>query len=56
LYSRETQINKARSESLASSLGYGCAFAVGSDGKSRGLVMLWNNEISIDILGYFSTI
>jgi hypothetical protein len=51
LYSRETQINKARSESLASSLGFGCAFAVCSDGKSRGLVMLWNNEISIDILG-----
>jgi exonuclease III len=49
---QETQINRARSESLSSSLGFDHAFGVDSDGRSGGLVMLWNNNLNIDILGY----
>jgi hypothetical protein len=48
----ETQISKARAESLAGTLGYDRAYAVGSSGRSGGLCLFWNNEIKVDILGY----
>jgi hypothetical protein len=39
-------------ESLAGILGYDRGFAVGSDGRSRGLGIFWNNNITLDGLGY----
>ena len=44
----ETQISQERAESLA----YDSSFAVGSIGQSGGLVLYWNNEIKVEILGY----
>jgi hypothetical protein len=49
---QDTQISKNRVESLASSLGFDQAYAVGSDGRSGGLGLFWNNDINITVLGY----
>lgn len=48
----ETQINKARVEALAPSLGFDSCFAVNSSGRSGGLGLFWNNEIKLEILSY----
>jgi hypothetical protein len=48
----EIQINRSRVEGLASTLGYDHAFVVGSDGRSGGLGIFWNNSTTLDILGY----
>jgi exonuclease III len=48
----ETQVHKARVESLAGTIGYDNVFAVSSTGRSGGLAIFWNNEIKIDILPY----
>lgn len=48
----ETQIDKARVENLASSVGYDKAFAVSSVGRSGGIGLFWNNNLDIEILGY----
>lgn len=48
----ETQIEGARVEALAGTLGYDNAYAVDSQGRSRGIGLFWNNEIKIKILGY----
>jgi hypothetical protein len=47
----ETQISKSRAEVLSNSLGYDRAFAVGSEGRSGGICILWNNDLNINILG-----
>jgi hypothetical protein len=39
-------------EALASTFGFDHAFAVDSDGRSGGLGIYWNNDISIDVLCY----
>jgi hypothetical protein len=39
-------------EGLAGTLGYDHAFVVGSDGRSGGLRIFWNNNTTLDILGY----
>jgi hypothetical protein len=48
----ETQLHKKRVERLASTLGFDRCFAVSSSGRSGGLALFWNNDISIDILPY----
>jgi exonuclease III len=49
---QETQISRTRVEALASTFGFDNAFAVDTDGRSGGLGIYWNNDISIDVLGY----
>jgi hypothetical protein len=49
---QETQISRIRVEALASSFGFDQAFAVDSDGRSGGLGIYWNNDVTIDVLGY----
>lgn len=48
----ETQICKARVESLCRTLGFDHCFAVGSRGCSGGLGVFWRNKIQMDILLY----
>lgn len=48
----ETQTSKSRAEALGSSIGYDSSFAIGSSGRSGGLVLFWNKEIKLEILGY----
>ena len=48
----ETQIQNTRVEILASSFGYNKSFAVSSSGRSGGLVLFWNGEIKLEVLGY----
>ena len=48
----ETQIDKVRVESLATSIGFDKGYAVSSVGRSRGIGLFWNNTINIDIAGY----
>ncbi|KAK8451750.1 hypothetical protein SEVIR_6G260350v4 [Setaria viridis] len=48
----ETQISKIRVEALAGTLGFDRAFAVGSEGRSGGLCIFWNNDLDINILGH----
>lgn len=48
----ETQIQSTRAEILAFSFGYNKSFAVSSSGRSGGLVLFWNEEIKLEVLGY----
>jgi hypothetical protein len=41
----ETQISKRCVENLA----YDNAFAVGSDGRSGGLGLFWNNSVNVEV-------
>ena len=52
LFIFETQLHKKRVESLARSIGFERGFAVSSTGRSGGLGLFWNNNISIEILPY----
>ena len=47
----ETQIQKARAELLALSFGYKNSHAVGSSGRSGGLVIFWNDDINLEVMG-----
>jgi exonuclease III len=49
---QETQISKACTEALTTSLGFDCSFAIGSDGRSAGLGMYCNIDLTISDLGY----
>jgi endonuclease/exonuclease/phosphatase family metal-dependent hydrolase len=49
---QETQLQKAHVEGLARSIGYDRCFAVSSSGRSGGLALFWNNDVSIEILPY----
>lgn len=48
----ETQIDKARVESMASLIGFDKAYAIDSNGRSGGIGIFWNNAINVEILGY----
>lgn len=48
----ETQIFSSRAENLASSLGFNNSYGVSSSGRSGGIVLYWNDEIKIEVLGY----
>ena len=48
----ETQIHKARVESLKGTLGFDNSFAVSSSGRSGGLGIFWNNKTRVEILPY----
>ena len=48
----ETQIEGARVEALAGTLGFDNSYVVDSQGRSGGIGLFWNNGINIDILGY----
>ena len=48
----ETQIDKVRVESLATSIGFDKGYVVSSVGRSGGIGLFWNNTINIDISGY----
>jgi hypothetical protein len=48
----ETQIDKARVESLASSVGFDNAYAINSVGRSGGIGLFWNKSIKLEVLGY----
>lgn len=48
----ETQVHKSRVEGLKSTLGYDCAFAVSSLGRSGGLGIYWNKSTSVQLLPY----
>ena len=43
----ETQIDHVRVEALAGTLGFDCAYAVDSQGRSGGIGLFWNNELNI---------
>ena len=47
LYVLETQVHKSWVEGLKKTLGYDNAFAVSSNGRSGGLGIFWNNNISV---------
>jgi exonuclease III len=49
---QETQLQKAHMEGLARSIGFDRCFVVSSLGRSGGLAIFWNNNISIEILPY----
>lgn len=44
---QETQIQKARVEGLKHTLSFDNSFVVSSDGRSCGLSIFWNNDITI---------
>jgi exonuclease III len=48
----ETQIHRARVESLKSTLGFDNYFAVSSSGRSGGLGIYWNNKTRVELLPY----
>ena len=48
----ETQVHKSRVEGLKKTLGYDNAFAISSNGRSGGLGIFWNNNISVSLLPY----
>lgn len=48
----ETQIHRARVESLKSTLGFDNSFAVSSSGHSGGLGIYWNNKTRVELLPY----
>ena len=48
----ETQIEGARVEALASTLGYDKSYVVDSRGRSGGIGLFWNDSIKVEILGY----
>lgn len=52
LHVLQTQIHKARVESLKSTLGYDNSFAISSAGRSGRLGVFWNNNIRVQILPY----
>ena len=52
LFIFETQLHKKRVESLARSIGFERGFPVSSTGRSGGLGLSWNTNISIEILPY----
>ena len=49
----ETQIEGARVEALAGTLGFDNSYAVSSQGLSGGIGLFWNNSIKVEILGYY---
>ena len=49
---QETQVHSSRVMSLKSTLGFDCAFAVSSLGRSGGLGIFWNNKTRVDLLPY----
>ena len=52
----ETQVHKARVESLKGTLGYDNFFAASSSGRSGGLGIFWNNNTGVDFYRTRSTI
>ena len=48
----ETQISKERVEGLRFVLSYDHCFAVKSDGRSGGLAIYWNNDLSLKVLKF----
>jgi hypothetical protein len=48
----EMQISKNRAGALASTFGFDRAFAVGTEGRSGGLGIFWNNYINFNVLDY----
>ncbi|PNT66467.1 hypothetical protein BRADI_3g12671v3, partial [Brachypodium distachyon] len=42
---QETQVAGSRARNLAFTLGFTNSFAVGSNGRSGGLAMYWNNNL-----------
>uniref|UniRef100_A0A8R7UFR7 Uncharacterized protein n=1 Tax=Triticum urartu TaxID=4572 RepID=A0A8R7UFR7_TRIUA len=48
----ETQLESARVEALAGTLGFDNSYAVISQGRSGGRGLFWNNSIKVEILGY----
>ena len=46
----ETQVHKARVESLKGTLGYDNFFAASSSGRSGGLGIFWNNNTGVELL------
>lgn len=49
----ETQIEGARVEALAGTLGFDNSYDVSSQGRSGGIGLFWNNSIKVEILGYY---
>ena len=47
----ETQIKGTRVEALASTLGYDDGRAIDSQGRSGGISLFWNNNITVTVLG-----
>ena len=48
----ETQLPSACAEILAQSFGFDKSFAIGSSGRSGGLVIFWNDAMKLEINGY----
>jgi len=48
----ETQVHKARVESLKSTHGFDRSLAISSAGHSGGLGIFWNNKTRVEILLY----
>ena len=48
----ETQVHKARVESLKGTLGYDNSFAASSSSRSGGLGIFWNNNTGVELLPY----
>lgn len=49
----ETQIEGSRVENMVGSLGYEKSFAVSSSGRSGELGIFWNEEINLEVIGYY---
>jgi hypothetical protein len=52
LFLSETKMSASRSQELKRRLGFPHAFGVNSDGLSGGLVMLWKDEVVLDLKTY----
>jgi hypothetical protein len=52
LFLSETKMSANRSRDLKRNFGFPNSFGVNSDGRSGGLVVMWKNEISLDLKSY----
>jgi hypothetical protein len=48
----ETQLHKTQVDNLARTLGFNRCFAISNSGRSGGLCIFWNNNISVMIFPY----
>jgi len=46
----KTQVHIARVESLKSTIGFDCSFAVSSAGRIGGLGIFWNNQTRVEMI------
>ena len=51
----ETKMHATRAQNLNWRLGFDNSFGVSSDGLSGGLVLFWNNDVSVDLKSFYKS-